>query len=52
MGGWFATGDLGVLHPSGYIELKDVQKILSGLGGENISTIEVEAVLFRHTLTF
>ncbi len=47
-GGWFATGDLGVLHPSGYIELKDRSKDIIISGGENISTIEVEAVLFRH----
>ena len=47
-GGWFATGDLGVLHPSGYIELKDRSKDIIISGGENVSTIEVEAVLFRH----
>jgi fatty-acyl-CoA synthase len=47
-GGWFHTGDLGVMHPSGYIELKDRSKDIIISGGENISTIEVEGVLFRH----
>ena len=47
-GGWFATGDLGVVHPTGYIELKDRSKDIIISGGENISTIEVESVLFRH----
>ncbi len=47
-GGWFRTGDLGVMHESGYIELKDRSKDLVISGGENISTIEVEGVLFRH----
>lgn len=47
-GGWFHTGDLGVLHPDGYIELKDRSKDIIISGGENISTIEVENVLFRH----
>ena len=47
-GGWFHTGDLGVMHPSGYIELKDRSKDIIISGGENISTIEVEDVLFRH----
>ena len=47
-GGWFHTGDLGVMHPSGYIELKDRSKDIIISGGENISTIEVESVLFRH----
>ena len=47
-GGWFHTGDLGVMHPFGYIELKDRSKDIIISGGENISTIEVEAVLFRH----
>jgi fatty-acyl-CoA synthase len=48
-GGWFHTGDLGVMHPSGYIELKDRSKDIIISGGENISTIEVESVLFRHS---
>jgi fatty-acyl-CoA synthase len=47
-GGWFHTGDLGVMHASGYIELKDRSKDIIISGGENISTIEVESVLFRH----
>ncbi len=47
-GGWFHTGDLGVMHPDGYIELKDRSKDIIISGGENISTIEVEDVLFRH----
>ena len=47
-GGWFRTGDLGVMHPDGYIELKDRSKDIIISGGENISTIEVEAVLYRH----
>ncbi|WP_430437822.1 acyl-CoA synthetase [Oceanibaculum nanhaiense] len=47
-GGWFHTGDLGVLHPDGYVELKDRSKDIIISGGENISTIEVEGVLYRH----
>jgi fatty-acyl-CoA synthase len=47
-GGWFRTGDLGVMHPDGYIELKDRSKDIIISGGENISTIEVEDVLYRH----
>ncbi len=47
-GGWFHTGDLGVMHPDGYIELKDRSKDIIISGGENISTIEVETVLYRH----
>jgi fatty-acyl-CoA synthase len=47
-GGWFHTGDLGVAHPDGYIEIKDRSKDIIISGGENISTIEVESVLFRH----
>ncbi|MEK9596664.1 MAG: acyl-CoA synthetase [Rhodospirillaceae bacterium] len=47
-GGWFHTGDLGVMHGDGYIELKDRSKDIIISGGENISTIEVEGVLFRH----
>jgi fatty-acyl-CoA synthase len=46
--GWFHSGDLGVLHPDGYIELKDRSKDIIISGGENISTIEVEGVLYRH----
>ncbi|MFO0995520.1 MAG: acyl-CoA synthetase [Alphaproteobacteria bacterium] len=47
-GGWFHTGDLGVMHPDGYIELKDRSKDIIISGGENISTIEVEQTLYRH----
>ena len=47
-GGWFHTGDLGVVHPDGYIELKDRSKDIIISGGENVSTIEVESVLYRH----
>ncbi|XP_062020026.1 butanoate--CoA ligase AAE1 [Rosa rugosa] len=47
-GGWFRSGDLAVRHPDGYIELKDRSKDIIISGGENISTIEVESVLFRH----
>jgi fatty-acyl-CoA synthase len=47
-GGWFRTGDLAVAHPDGYIEIKDRSKDIIISGGENISTIEVEDVLYRH----
>jgi len=47
-GGWFHSGDLGVMHPDGYLELKDRSKDIIISGGENISTIEVENVLYRH----
>ncbi|MEO0034078.1 MAG: hypothetical protein RLZZ501_101 [Pseudomonadota bacterium] len=47
-GGWFHTGDLGVWHPDGYIELRDRSKDIIISGGENISTIEVEGVLYQH----
>jgi fatty-acyl-CoA synthase len=47
-GGWFHTGDLGVWHPDNYIELKDRSKDIIISGGENISTIEVEDVLYSH----
>ncbi len=47
-GGWFHSGDVGVLHPDGYIELRDRSKDIIISGGENISTIEVENVLYRH----
>jgi len=47
-GGWFRSGDLGVIHPDGYIEIKDRSKDIIISGGENISTIEVESVLYRH----
>ena len=47
-GGWFHSGDLAVMHPNGYIELKDRSKDIIISGGENISTIEVEGVLYQH----
>ncbi|MBY6089411.1 acyl-CoA synthetase [Maritimibacter alkaliphilus] len=47
-GGWFHTGDLGVMHADGYIQLKDRSKDIIISGGENISSIEVEEALFRH----
>ncbi|MFM9847195.1 MAG: acyl-CoA synthetase [Hyphomicrobiaceae bacterium] len=47
-GGWFHSGDLGVLHPDGYIQIKDRSKDIIISGGENISSIEVEDVLFKH----
>ena len=47
-GGWFHSGDLGVMHPDGYIELRDRAKDIVISGGENISTIEVEQALMSH----
>jgi len=47
-GGWFHSGDLGVLHPDGYIQLKDRSKDIIISGGENISSIEVEETLYKH----
>ncbi len=47
-GGWFHTGDLAVLHADGYAEIKDRAKDIIISGGENISSLEVEEVLFRH----
>jgi fatty-acyl-CoA synthase len=47
-GGWFHSGDLGVLHADGYIQLKDRSKDIIISGGENISSIEVEDVLYKH----
>lgn len=46
--GWFHTGDLGVLHEDGYLELRDRSKDIIISGGENISTIEIESVLYKH----
>ncbi|MFE4966155.1 acyl--CoA ligase family protein [Streptomyces sp. NPDC056660] len=47
-GGWFHSGDLGVMHPDGYVELRDRAKDVVISGGENISTIEVEQALMSH----
>ena len=47
-GGWFHTGDLAVMHPDGYIDIKDRSKDIIISGGENISSIEVEGALYRH----
>ncbi len=47
-GGWFHSGDLGVLHADGYIQIKDRSKDIIISGGENISSIEVEDVLYKH----
>jgi fatty-acyl-CoA synthase len=47
-GGWFHTGDLGVMHADGYIQLKDRSKDIIISGGENISSIEVEDALYKH----
>ena len=47
-GGWFHTGDLAVLHPDGYIEVKDRAKDVIISGGENISSLEIEEILYRH----
>jgi fatty-acyl-CoA synthase len=47
-GGWFHSGDLAVMYPDGYIKIKDRSKDIIISGGENISSIEVEDVLYRH----
>ena len=47
-GGWFHSGDLGVMHVDGYIQLKDRSKDIIISGGENISSIEVEDALYKH----
>ncbi|KAL9270139.1 2-methylpropanoate--CoA ligase CCL4-like protein [Drosera capensis] len=46
--GWFRTGDVGVMHPDGYMEIKDRAKDVIISGGENISSVEVESVLYTH----
>jgi fatty-acyl-CoA synthase len=48
-GGWFRTGDLGVMHPDGYMEIKDRAKDIIISGGENISSLEIEEALYRHS---
>jgi fatty-acyl-CoA synthase len=47
-GGWFHSGDLGVTHPNGYLQIKDRSKDIIISGGENISSIEVENILYKH----
>ena len=47
-GGWFHSGDLAVQYPDGYVKIKDRSKDIIISGGENISSIEVEDVLYRH----
>jgi fatty-acyl-CoA synthase len=47
-GGWFHTGDGAVIHPDGYVEIRDRMKDVIISGGENISSVEVEGVLLRH----
>jgi fatty-acyl-CoA synthase len=47
-GGWFHSGDLAVIHPDNYIQIMDRQKDIIISGGENISTVEVENVIYRH----
>jgi fatty-acyl-CoA synthase len=47
-GGWFHTGDLAVMHPDFYVEIKDRAKDIIISGGENISSLEVEEVLYKH----
>lgn len=51
-GGWFHTGDLATVHPDGYLEIKDRAKDVIISGGENISSLEVEEVLYRHPAVF
>jgi fatty-acyl-CoA synthase len=47
-GGWFHSGDLGVLQPDGYVKIKDRSKDVIISGGENISSLEVEDAIYRH----
>lgn len=47
-GGWFHSGDLAVMHEDGYVQIKDRKKDIIISGGENISTVEVENVIYRH----
>jgi fatty-acyl-CoA synthase len=51
-GGWFHSGDLAVIQPDGYIKVKDRQKDIIISGGENISSLEVEDVLYSHSAVF
>src|SRR3546814_858218 len=50
--GWFRTGDLAVMHPDGYVEIKDRAKDIIISGGENISSQEIEDVLYRHPMVY
>jgi fatty-acyl-CoA synthase len=47
-GGWFHSGDLAVMHPDGYVKIKDRSKDIIISGGENISSLEIEDVIYRH----
>ena len=47
-GGWFHSGDLGVVHPDGYMEVKDRSKDIIITGGENVSSLEIEETLYKH----
>src|SRR5882757_7816720 len=47
-GGWFHSGDAAVLHPDGYLEIRDRKKDIIISGGENISSVEVEKVIYEH----
>src|SRR5512140_1309650 len=47
-GGWFHSGDLAVMHPDGYLEVRDRKKDIVISGGENLSSIEVEKVIYDH----
>ncbi|MBI1783640.1 AMP-binding protein, partial [Candidatus Sumerlaeota bacterium] len=47
-GGWFHSGDVAVMHPDGYIEIRDRSKDIIISGGENISSIEVENTIYKH----
>ena len=51
-GGWFHSGDAAVMHPDGYMEIRDRWKDVIISGGENISTVEVEGILLRHPAVF
>src|SRR3546814_16085037 len=50
--GWFRTGDLAVMHPDGYVEIKDRAKDIIISAGENISTPEIDHVLYRHPMVY
>ena len=48
LGGWFHSGDLAVMHPNGYIQIKDRSKDIIITGGENVSSVEIENTLYKH----